>query len=62
MKFLIFVQSLVNGVGLLMLYSFLGAGFIVVRLVKVVNGFMVVEAIYFQRFFLLESLFGFVSD
>ena len=34
-----------NGVGLLILYSFLGVGFIIVKLVEVVNGFVVADAI-----------------
>ena len=34
-----------NGVGLLILYSFHGVGFIGVRLVDVVNGFVVADAI-----------------
>ena len=45
MKFSIFVLSLVNSVGRLMLYSFCGVRFMVVMSVEVVNGFVVVDAI-----------------
>ena len=48
MKFSIFVWSPVNGVSQFMLYSFLGVEFMVVSSVEVVNGFVVVEAIYFR--------------
>ena len=56
MKFSIFVQSPINGVGLLMLYSFLGVGFIVVRSVVAVNGFVVVEAISVSRVLPLDFI------
>ena len=46
-KFSIFVRSLVNGVGLLILYSFRGVGFIVVISVNVENGFMVANGLSF---------------
>ena len=61
MKFSIFIQSLVNSVGLLILYSFLGVRFMVVMLVEVVNEFVAVDAIYFQRFFLLDLFICFLS-
>ena len=56
-KFSILVLLPVNSVGQLMLYSFLGAMFSVASSVKVINGFMVVEAIYFQSWICHSVLF-----